>query len=283
MRCIGNRLHFIEGEMRLQAPALLRQYAAGRGDLDHVGTILAGQPHLRRAFHHAGAGEAGIEQFVDLGPEAVDVGMAADDRQRRASGHDARAGHHSFGSAAPQGKGGGRAAARFAHGGKAGARGDQGVLGADDHAPFVRLGRFLPEIAARIAGQVGVEVNQAGQHGFGREVDFAVGCDASRKGAIAGGDRDDLAIGDDNGGRAAWLAACIGDHAACTDRHGFGGERRGDYRRHHRRTCHQHLAHCLHGTHLLLPCFSCRRLMRRALQQGKACISIHVAFSDESQ
>ncbi|NJS14773.1 MAG: preprotein translocase subunit SecE [Sphingopyxis sp.] len=63
-----------------------------------------------------------------------------------------RAGDHAFGRSAAQRERGFGAAARFAHRGKASLGSDQGVLRPNDHAPFIRLGRFLPEIAAGIAG-----------------------------------------------------------------------------------------------------------------------------------
>src|SRR3546814_17694368 len=69
---------------------LLRQYAAGRGDLDDVGAGARRLADLFGAFERAGAGVARVEDVVDILAEAGDVPVAADDRQRRAGGDDAR-------------------------------------------------------------------------------------------------------------------------------------------------------------------------------------------------
>ncbi len=264
MRGVGNRLHFGGGEVRFETAPLLREDAAGRSDLDHVRAVLAGEPHFRRAFDRAGAGEARIEQLVDLGAEAIDVAVAADDRQRRASRNNARPRHHALGRPAAQREGGVTPTARFAHSGEPGQRGDARVLGTDHDAPFVRLGRFLPEIAARIAGQVSVEVDQARQHGLGLEVDLAVG----GHGTVAGSDRHDPAIGDEDRGSPGRFGSGISDHRACADRDGLGRERRRHQRAGQRQPRHQPALECLHDR--LSPCLTWPgRLMARPRRQGK--------------
>ena len=122
-----------------------------------------------------------------------------------------------------QREGGLLAAPRLAHGGEPGERGEPRVLGPDHNAPFLGLHGLLPEIPARIAGEVGVEVDQAGQHGLALEVDLAVGLHRS----VAGGDAGDPAIGDKDRRRAARFAGGIGDDRAGADRDGLGGQRRG--------------------------------------------------------
>ena len=92
-----------------------------------------------------------------------------------------------------------------------------------DHR-FSATPAVMAEIAAGVAGQMGVQINQPGQHGFGRKVNLAV----SRDRIGAGGDRHDPAIGDDDGRRAARIARSVGDDAAGPDRHGFGSKRGGD-------------------------------------------------------
>ena len=58
--------------------------------------------------------------------------------------------------------------AEVAHGGEAGARGQQRVLDADDRRQLVGIDRLAPERRAGIAGQMDVGVDQAGQHGARR-------------------------------------------------------------------------------------------------------------------
>ncbi len=149
----------------------MAEYAAGGGDLDDICPVLRRAPYLGRAFDRAGAGVAGGEDFVDLGPEAGDVAMPADNRQRRACGDNARAGNDPFFRAAPQGEGAVLRTARLAHGGEARERGQARILGPQDHAPFVGFDRLAPVIAAGIAGQVDVQIDQPGHHRLARKVD----------------------------------------------------------------------------------------------------------------
>ena len=88
---VDDRLHLGVGEMLAEAARLLREDAAGGGDLDEVGAGARGLADPRRALLGAGAGIAGAERLDHLGAEAGDVAMAADDRDGRAGGEDPRA------------------------------------------------------------------------------------------------------------------------------------------------------------------------------------------------
>src|SRR3546814_3866872 len=88
---IGDALVFGAGEMAFEPARLLRQYAAGRGDLDDAGAGARRLADLFGAFERAGAGVARVEDVVDILAEAGDVPVAADDRQRRAGGDDPQA------------------------------------------------------------------------------------------------------------------------------------------------------------------------------------------------
>ena len=222
MRGICDRGHLVIGEMRAQTAALLAQHAAGRGNLDDVGAVAAGLAHFGGALDRAGAGEAAGQQIVDLRQEAGHIAMPADDRERRPGGNDARAGNQAFIGAPAQRERGLPGGARLPHGGEAGLHGFQRIFHAHDHAPFARFGRFLPEIAARIAGQMHMCVDQAGQHGLVAEVDDVV---AGGRSVDPGGDRDDFAVLDQHRGRTHGVGRGIGDQIADKDR--LGGSRTG--------------------------------------------------------
>ena len=214
MRGIGDAGHFGIGEMRLEPAALLAQHPAGGGDLDHVRTVLARAADLLGAFHRAGAGVTRGEHFVDLGAEARDVAVPADDGQRRACSDDPRPLDHAFLGPAPQREAAVLRAPRLAHGGEARAQRLRGVLRANDHAPFLGLDRVLPEIAAGVAGQMDVQVDQTRHHGHALEPHRF----GTRRGRVpAALDADDAAIGDRDRRRASRLAVGIGDDIAGMD------------------------------------------------------------------
>lgn len=73
---------------------------------------------------------------------------------------------------------------------------DAGVFDADDDAPFVGIDRFAAIIAAGVAGQVDVEVDEAGEQGLVAEVDDR---GIGRRGRAALDDRDDAVVGDGDG------------------------------------------------------------------------------------
>src|SRR3546814_10985328 len=87
---VGDALEFGAGEMAFEPARLLRQYAAGRGDLDDVGAGARRLADLFGAFERAGAGVARVDAVVDILAEAGDVPVAAADPQRRAGGDEAR-------------------------------------------------------------------------------------------------------------------------------------------------------------------------------------------------
>ena len=211
---VGNRRHLRIGEMRAQPAPLLAEHPAGRGDLDHIGTALRCAADLLRTLDRPGAGERIGKQVEDFGAEAGDVAMAADDRQRRTGSDDARAGDQPFGRPAPQREGGRFAAARLAHGGEPGQRGDPRVLGADDGRVFFGVDGALTVVAPRIASQVDMQVDQAGQHGLVGKVDHA---DLAGRRVVPFLDRDDPAVADRDRGRAARFAFRIGQHRSGVD------------------------------------------------------------------
>jgi len=219
---IGDADEFSIREMRTEAAALLRQDATGRGDLDDIGAGARCLAHLFGAFHGARAGIALIEYGVDIFAEARDVAMAADDRQGHTGGYDPRSFDQPFGGTAAQREGGILPRPRLTHRGEAGAQRDRGIFDADDNAPFVGIDRFVAEITARIAGQMNVEVDQAGKQRLVAEIDEFGTC---RSGGAARLDRHDPAIGDGHGRRAKRGLVGIGDDARGIDerRLGFGG------------------------------------------------------------
>ena len=204
--------------MRFQPAALLAEHAAGGGDLDDVSAILAGAADFLRAFHRAGAGVTAGQYRIHFGLEARHIAVAANNRQRRSGSDDARSGNDPLRSAAAQAVGSVLRAAGLAHGGEPGQRGQAGVLRAQHHAPFFGLGRFLPEIAAGIAGQMDVQVNQAGQHGLFGQMDHGCAFGRGQKSVL---DAHDLAIGDDDRCRSARLTGGVRNHRSGMDIGGF--------------------------------------------------------------
>ena len=134
----------------------------------------------------------------------------------------------------PQREGAGGAAARFAHGREPGKRRQAGILGADDDIPFIGLDCALPEIAARIAGQVDMQVDHSGYHGLVFQIDrdhLCRGC------SEAVGNADDLPVGDRYRGWPTRLAFGIDDKRARVDDSGIGQRRRGAHRPRQRDEC----------------------------------------------
>ena len=54
-----DRAHLLVGEMRLESARLLREHAAGGGELDHLGAGPGELAHPLGALHRAGAGVVG--------------------------------------------------------------------------------------------------------------------------------------------------------------------------------------------------------------------------------
>src|SRR3546814_18861958 len=79
---VGDALQFGAGEMAFEPACLLRQYAAGRGDLDDVGAGARRLAHFLGAFERTGAGIARIEDAVDILAAAGDVAVASSDERR---------------------------------------------------------------------------------------------------------------------------------------------------------------------------------------------------------
>ncbi len=145
--------------------------------------------------------------------------MPADDGERRSGGDDPRTLDHSFGGPAAQRKAAVLRAPRFAHRGEAGTQCLGRVLGAHDDAPFLRLDRILPEIAARIAGQMDMQVDQPRDHGHGFEPDHL---GPGGRWIPAALHADDAAIGDDDRRRPHRFAVGIDDDIAGMDHFGVG-------------------------------------------------------------
>ena len=97
--------------------------------------------------------------------------MAADDRDGRPGGKDPRPGDDALGGRSAEREADQRRRAEVAHRGEAGERRDPGILGADQGRPFVRIDRLVAKVAARIAGEMDVHVDQAGQHRLAGQVD----------------------------------------------------------------------------------------------------------------
>ena len=116
----------------------------------------------------------------------------------------------------------------FAYRREAGFRRQQGIFGADDHAPFGGLGGFLPEIAAGITGQMNVQVDQAGHHGLGAEIDDRGIGVRHRFRTLP--DFGNLAVADDDGrwsaGRRGGIGQQIADANDLVLGHGSGGDHR---------------------------------------------------------
>ena len=154
---------------------MLRQHAAGCGDFDDIGPHARCFADLLGAFDSTGAGIATVKRPENFRPKAADIGMAADDGQRRTSGDNARAINNARCRSAPQRIAGVLCRARLTHRGETRFHSQRGVFHADNHAPFVWLDRFIAIITARVAGQVDMQVDQAGDDGFGRHVDYHIG------------------------------------------------------------------------------------------------------------
>ena len=208
----GDRLHFFIGKLCFQSATLLGKHAAGRGDLDDIGTGPAGLAYFFRALDGAGAGIAAGQQRVDVFGEARHVAMAADDRQGWPGGDDAWSGNDPIGGAAAEREGAILRGSGFAYRGETRFGRDQCVFGTDNDAPFRRFGGFSPEIATRITGQMNVQVDQAGHHGLVGEVDDFCRSVGSR--IRADPDFGNLAFADEDRGRTGWLSGCIGQQTA---------------------------------------------------------------------
>jgi hypothetical protein len=94
---VDDRPHLLVGEGLAEALVALAEHAAGGVELDDVGAELGRLADLGRALVGAGAGIVAVERLGDLGPEARDVAMAADGRERLAGGEHARAGDQPLG------------------------------------------------------------------------------------------------------------------------------------------------------------------------------------------
>ena len=89
MRGIGDRFHFRVAKMRFEAAALLRQYTAGRSDLDDIAAGTRGLANLFRTLDRPGAAVTAGQQIIDVLGKASCVAMATDDSKRRTCGDDA--------------------------------------------------------------------------------------------------------------------------------------------------------------------------------------------------
>ena len=212
---VGDRLHLLAGKLRVQPAPLLRQHATGGGNLDDVGARTRRLADPGGALDRTGAAVAAGQQIVDVLGKARHIAMTTDDRQRRARRNDAGSGNDPLGGTPAQREGRILRGSRFAHGGETGLRGDQGIFGANDHAPFGGLGGFLPEIAAGIAGQMDVQVDQAGHHRLGGEIDDGGTGFGHRFGAKP--DFGNLAVADDERRGTAGLRGGIGQQIADAD------------------------------------------------------------------
>ena len=108
---------------------------------------------------------------------------------------------------------------RLAHRGEPRAQRNAGVLHPDDDAPFVGIDRLAAIIAAGIAGQVDVEVDEAGEQCPVAEVDDLGARGRWRPACV---DRDDAVVGDGHGRGAERRLVGIDDHAAGVDDGGLG-------------------------------------------------------------
>ena len=209
---VGDRLHLFTGELRVQPAALLRQHAPGGGNLDDVGSGAARLADLGGAFDRSGAAVAAAQQLVEILGKTGDIAMPADNRQRGAGGDDARAGDQTFGGAAAQRESAVLRGTRLSHGGESRLCGQERIFRADDHTPFGRFGGCLPEIAAGVAGQMHVQVDQAGHDRLGAEIDDGGIGVGHRFGSAP--DFGNLAVADDDGRRPAGRRGCIGQQVA---------------------------------------------------------------------
>src|SRR5580704_13587543 len=119
--------------------------------------------------------------------------MAAGDAERRAGDEHARTFDVASVDAIPQGDVGVVAGADIADGGEAGVHGEAGILGADDGFAWHRDAQARIATVARIAGEVRVNVDQAGEAGRGGKIDGGGASGCKRRTSRA--DYSDGAIG----------------------------------------------------------------------------------------
>ena len=124
------------------------------------------------------------------------VAVAAGDAQRRARGCDARAGEVAVVDGVAQADVGVAVGADVAHGGKAGFQRQARVLGAAQGARGTEIAPDGIARVFRVAGQVGVRIDQPWQQGLVAQVDD-VG--AGRNGQLAAGGGDALAADEHDG------------------------------------------------------------------------------------
>ena len=158
--------HLLVGEMGLEAGALLREDAAGGGELDHLRAVAgdARGPARRigpRRCRCCGRTSAAITsgRKPETSPWPPMIEMAGPEATMRGPGNSpSRVPRESAKPTCGAG-------AEVAHRGEAGAQGGARVADADQHRIFVRVDRLVAIVAAGIAGEVDVHVDQARQHG----------------------------------------------------------------------------------------------------------------------
>ena len=144
--------------------------------------------------------------------------MPAGNRKRATRSEDTRPGHRSCLDRVTQSERRITRRPQIAHRGEARPRGEQGVLHASYRRTFVTVGRFAPEGRTRIAGQMDMRIDQAGEDRFVLHVDHGCTC----RGGCAGFDPNNTAIFDDNGGGAQRRLCRVDDQAAGLNSIGFG-------------------------------------------------------------
>ena len=224
---VDDRFHLGVGEMLAEAAGLLRKDSAGGGDLDDVGAGAGEFADPGGALLRTGAGIVDGERPDHLRAEAGDVAMAADGRDGRSGGNDPRSRDESLGGRAAKREADQRRRAEIADRGEAGEGGDPRVLGADQGRPFVGIDRLVAKVAAGIAGEMDVHVDEAGQDGLAGQVDEP-GAGGGR--GKPGRDGGDPAVGDGDGRRAGGGPRRVGDEVAGMDDHRLGGGGRGGER-----------------------------------------------------
>src|SRR5690606_12722511 len=168
-----DRPHLFLGELLGADGVAGREHAPGRADLDDVGAVLDLVPDRGHRLVHA-VGDPLLDAAARVAVRAVAVGVAvpAGAADGEAGRDDARAWHQAVFDRVAERDVGPLVGADVADGGEAGQQRDARVLDADDGGVAGPLVQPVVAVsAAGVAVQVGVGVDEAGQHGVPGQVD----------------------------------------------------------------------------------------------------------------
>ena len=211
---IGDQgLELVEAVLAGLRIVALGKHAAGGADLDEIGAVLDILAHL--LLHGGDAVGDAFRGGMELEGKEVVVAMAAGDAQRRSANLHVRAGDIAVVDVIAEGDIGVSGCADIADAGEAGFEGDLGEAHTVESLAHGIGGEAGVGVEIVAEGEVGVDVDQAGQDGHGAQVDFAV----AGRGGGGGSRRDggDAITGDDDGLIGGFLSAADVEDVAGAD------------------------------------------------------------------